>query len=99
MKQGWIPSTRHKPTPQELSINPRLRQISGTPGEGSYPPIYFAYGGKDDKVQPMEESLEVLREYKGDVTYEFREEADHGFDEKPEEQCEAFRRWLAETLL
>lgn len=47
----------------------------------------------------MEKTLEVLREYKGDVTYEFRPEGDHQFDEDPSETCEAFRKWLGETLL
>jgi hypothetical protein len=94
-----------RPSPSALSMTTRLdllaKGVSRRRGEKEFLPIpvYFAYGGKDDKVQPMEKTLAVLKEYKGQVTYEYRPEGDHQFDEDPRETCEAFRKWLGETLL
>jgi hypothetical protein len=69
------------------------------PPEPSYPAIYFAYGGKDNKVQPMEKTLAVLEGYKGSVIYEHRADKGHQYDEDPSEECSAFRAWLDEYLL
>lgn len=47
----------------------------------------------------MERTLELLREGRGEVEYEFREQGDHQFDEDPRETCDTFREWLGRTLL
>lgn len=98
-----------RPTPETLSIPQRLELLnrpippSGRrgvrPAEISYPAIYFAYGGRDNEVQPMEKTLKALEGYKGTVAYECRAEQGHQFDQDPEEECLDFRTWLGEHLL
>lgn len=67
--------------------------------EVSYPSIYFVYGGKDNKVQPMERTIVAFEGYKGQIQYEYRPELGHQFDEDPAEECEDFRKWLGDHLL
>lgn len=96
-----------RPTPESLSLTTRLNKCasaSRTRGEQAWtlPPTYLIYGDRDNKVNPLEPTVEILREVeregKGRVVVEVREGLDHGFDEDAEEECAAFREWLGETL-
>jgi hypothetical protein len=59
----------------------------------------MVYGTADDKVQPLGRTEECLRMTEGELVIEVRDQTDHAFDEEPEEECEAFRRWLEGALL
>lgn len=87
-----------RPTPEALSLPYRLDLLS-TKARAAIPPIYFAYGGKDDKVQPMEKTIAAFKASEAAVTYEYRPDGDHQFDEDPSETCDEFRKWLGRTLL
>jgi len=82
-----------QPEPRTLSIPHRLRLLK------TRPPIYFALGTADTAVQPMEKTLEALKETRGDLEVESREGAEHMWDEDPGEECEVFREWLGKYLI
>ncbi|WVF70738.1 hypothetical protein IAT40_005532 [Kwoniella sp. CBS 6097] len=94
-----------RPSPESLSIPQRLNLLANSTSiSGVVPPIYFVYGTIDDKVQPMDKTLEAFNKLDGKLgsgtfVAERLEGADHAFDEDPEEECEAFREWLGKTLV
>ncbi|OCF32862.1 hypothetical protein I316_05499 [Kwoniella heveanensis BCC8398] len=98
-----------RPSPESLSIPQRLDLLTNSSSASGADqthllPTYFVYGTIDDKVQPMEKTLEAFDKLdqklgSGRFVAEKREGADHAFDEDPEEECEAFREWLGRTLL
>lgn len=96
-----------RPTPESLSVSHRMETAHKYNSSAGRPPVYLIYGDRDDKVQKFDRTVEILRratagregEGDGEVVVEVREGADHGFDEKPEEDCEAFRQWLGRVLL
>ncbi|WVQ97096.1 hypothetical protein IAU59_004206 [Kwoniella sp. CBS 9459] len=91
-----------RPSPESLSIPQRLDLLAKSGSGTLLPPTYFVYGTIDDKVQPMETTLEAFDKLAGGsqgFVAEKREGADHAFDEDPAEECEAFREWLGRTLV
>ncbi|ADV21197.1 hypothetical protein CNC04030 [Cryptococcus gattii WM276] len=88
-----------RPSPLSLSIPHRLEIASKSSNAKFHVPIYFVYGTIDDKVQPMEKTLEALGKANGDLVIERVEGADHAFDEDPKVECQAFQEWLGKTLL
>lgn len=85
-----------RPTPESLSVTHRLKDL--TKNDIPRPPVYMVYGTKDDKIQPLEESVELLNATKGDTVVDVIPGADHGYDEAPEEQCDNFVAWLEGVL-
>jgi acetyl esterase/lipase len=81
-----------RPNANTMSVTTRARMLSDRGVER--PPIFLAYGTIDDKVQPLEESVEILKATKGSFELEVIEGADHAYDENPAEQCEKFAAWL-----
>lgn len=90
-----------RPTPESLSITHRLDLITRSSSRTKKPhvPIYFLYGTIDNKVQPMEKTIEVLTRSDGDLEIERLEGVDHSFDEDEREECLNFRDWLGKTLI
>lgn len=88
-----------RPSPLSLSIPHRLEIASKSSDAKFHVPIYFVYGTIDDKVQPMEKTLEALGRTNGDLVIERVEGADHAFDEDPKVECQALQEWLGKTLL
>ncbi|BEI81852.1 hypothetical protein CcaverHIS002_0210120 [Cutaneotrichosporon cavernicola] len=82
----------YRPNPHSMSVTTRARMLSERGVER--PPIFLAYGSIDDKVQPLDESIEVLKATKGSFELEVIPGADHAYDEDPAEQCEKFAAWL-----
>lgn len=81
-----------RPTAASLSVTQRLKVLAQD--EIARPPVYIAYGTKDDKIQPLEESVELLKHVKGEIRVDVIPGADHGYDEAAGEQCEGLREWL-----
>ncbi|AAW42699.2 hypothetical protein CNC04030 [Cryptococcus deneoformans JEC21] len=88
-----------RPSPLSLSIPHRLEIASKSSKAKYHVPIFFVYGTIDDKVQPMEKTIEALGRASGDLVIERVEGADHAFDEDPKVECQAFQEWLGKTLL
>ncbi|WVQ71055.1 hypothetical protein IAR50_000580 [Cryptococcus sp. DSM 104548] len=88
-----------RPTPLALSVTHRLELVAKSSRIQPHVPIYFVYGSIDDKVQPMEQTLEALNKVEGELVVERVEGGDHAYDEHPAVECEAFREWLGKTLL
>lgn len=86
----------YRPSPHTLSVTTRCKQLAEAGVER--PPMFIAYGTIDDKVQPLEESVELIRATKGETEVEVIEGADHAYDENPAEQCEKFVAWLERVL-
>ena len=86
-----------RPEPRWLSVTTRMDEISRL--NVKQPPLYFVYGTIDDKVQPMDKTLDCLKRYPGEVEMWKVEGGDHAFDEDAREECEPFREWLGRTLL
>lgn len=82
----------YRPSPHTMSVTTRCKILADRGVER--PPIFLAYGTVDDKVQPLEESVEIIRATKGSTELEVVEGADHAYDENPNEQCEKFVLWL-----
>lgn len=103
-----------RPTPESLSITHRLERLANLTGvngrkvEGDgrvVPPVYMIYGTVDDKINPLDRDVEVLRRLEGQgrvkgtgVRVDVEHGKDHGFDESEEEECVGFREWLVENL-
>ncbi|WWC66579.1 uncharacterized protein I206_100482 [Kwoniella pini CBS 10737] len=87
-----------RPSPLSLSIPYRLNS-SKTNGLIEHLPTYFVYGTIDDKVQPMNKTLNAFEALKGNFKIEKIENGDHAYDEDPQVECEEFREWLVKTLL
>jgi len=85
-----------RPDAHTLSITTRMEDAAKSGVK--QPPIYFVYGTIDDKVQPMDWTLELLDGYGGETGIWRVEGADHAFDEDPGEECEEFREWLGNAL-
>ncbi|WVO13174.1 hypothetical protein L204_100786 [Cryptococcus depauperatus] len=88
-----------RPTPLSLSIPNRLELVTKFSKAKPHVPIYFVYGTLDDKVQPMEKTIRALHQVPGELEIERVEGGDHAYDEDPNVQCEAFRKWLGTRLL
>ncbi|TYJ57633.1 hypothetical protein B9479_001715 [Cryptococcus floricola] len=88
-----------RPTPLALSVTNRLELTAKSSRAQPHVPIYFIYGTLDDKVQPMDHTLEVLNKVEGELVVERIEGGDHMYDEDPAVECEALREWLGKTLL
>lgn len=86
-----------RPDSHTLSMTTRMED-SAKAGV-KQPPMYFVYGTIDDKVQPMERTLELLKSYGGETEVRRVEGGDHAFDEDPGEECEGFREWLGKALI
>ena len=86
-----------RPTPETMSITHRLQEA--TKAGVKQVPMYFLWAELDDKVQPMGKTLDILKEYPGELEVEEVKGADHMFDEASGEECEAFRAWLGRTLV
>jgi acetyl esterase/lipase len=86
----------YRPSPESMGVTTRLRILRKH--ETPRPPIYMVYGTIDDKVQPLEETAELIRETRGPAEIEAIEGADHAFDENPAEQCPGFYAWLESVL-
>lgn len=84
-----------RPDAHSLSVTTRIELSKAVKQQ----PMYFVYGTVDDKVQPMDRTLGLLKEYQGDVEVWKVEGGDHQFDEDPGEECEGFREWLGKALL
>lgn len=85
----------YRPSPETLSVTNRLRDL-GAAGVAR-PPVYIAYGTKDDKVQPLEESVDILKST-GETEVLVIPGADHAYDEDPNEQAESFVQWLEKVI-
>ena len=92
--KGIRPEPEHLSIPQRCDVLSRLR----TRDKVAQPPVYFVYGTVDDKVQPMEKTLEAL-DGVVDLEVEKLVGEDHQFDEDPRVECEKFREWLGRTLI
>ncbi|WVQ85336.1 hypothetical protein IAT38_007501 [Cryptococcus sp. DSM 104549] len=88
-----------RPSPLSLSIPHRLELTAKSGRVQPHVPIYYVYGTIDDKVQPMEKTLEALGKVEGELVVERVEGGDHAYDEDPRVECEAFREWLGKKLL
>ncbi|WRT63971.1 uncharacterized protein IL334_000898 [Kwoniella shivajii] len=86
-----------RPSPLSLSVPHRLDLANQK--NLKQPPIYFLYGTIDDKVQPMQSTLQSLEKSDCHLTVKKVEGGDHAFDEDPEVECEDFKAWLGETLI
>ena len=86
-----------RPDAHSLSITTRI-DLAAKEGVEQVP-MMFVYGTIDDKVQPMEKTLDTFKKYKGDVKIWRVEGGDHAFDESSGEECEEFRTWLGKTLV
>ena len=87
-----------RPDPESLSLSHRLSLIDSSKYKTALPPVYFVYGTADRAVQPQDRAIEALRKVT-EVDVEKLEGVDHGYDEDPEVECEAFRQWLGTHLL
>lgn len=85
----------YRPSPETLSVTKRLRDL-GAAG-GKRPPVYVVYGTKDDKIQPLDESVQILQQT-GDTEVLVIPGADHAYDEDPNEQAEGFVQWLEKVI-
>ena len=88
-----------RPTPESLSITHRLELASTARNKKPHVPIYLIYGTADDKVQPFDKTVDILRKSEGDLEIEVLEGVDHGFDEDEKVECLNFREWLGKTLI
>lgn len=86
----------YRPSPETMSITTRLKYLAEK--DTPRPPIYMVYGTIDDKIQPLEETVDLLKCTSGGEVVEVIEGADHAFDENPAEQCQGFYRWLESVL-
>lgn len=85
----------YRPSPETLSVTKRLQDL-GAAG-GKRPPVYCVYGSIDDKIQPLEESVEILKST-GETEVLVIPGADHAYDEDPNEQAEGFVEWLERVI-
>lgn len=85
-----------RPDAHTLSATTRLEIVAKR--EAAMPPVFMSYGSIDDKIQPLEPTVEVLQSTKGETEVEVVEGGDHAYDENPAEQCEAFYTWLERVL-
>ncbi|WWD17984.1 hypothetical protein CI109_102430 [Kwoniella shandongensis] len=88
-----------RPSPLALSIPHRLELVAKSGKVKHHVPIYFVYGTIDDKVQPMEKTLQAFEKVEGELEVCKLEGKDHAFDEDPTVECEEFREWLGKHLL
>lgn len=87
----------YRPSPHTMSVTTRCRMLAEKGVQR--PPIFLAYGTIDDKVQPLEESVEIIRATNGPIEVEVVPGADHAYDENPAEQCDKFAAWLEGVLV
>ena len=91
---GIRPEAEHLSIPQRCALLTRLRERDRV----AQPPVYLVYGTADDKVQPMDKSIQALEDVVR-LEVEKLEGEDHQFDEDPGVECEKFREWLGRTLI
>ncbi|GMK59169.1 hypothetical protein CspeluHIS016_0701840 [Cutaneotrichosporon spelunceum] len=82
----------YRPSATSMSVTTRARILAQR--GVARPPIFLAYGTVDDKIQPLEESIALLRATQGSFELDVVPGADHAYDEDPAEQCERFAAWL-----
>ena len=102
-----------RPDPLHLSVTHRLEtlsKLSGVQGDrlagagAVIPPTFLIYGDVDDKINPLERDVELLKQLdaqkriRGGAEVVVRPGADHGFDERADEECLEFRSWLGNNL-
>jgi hypothetical protein len=86
----------YRPSPESMGVTTRLKFIKKY--NATRPPIYMAYGTVDDKIQPLEETAQLIKDTQGGAVIEVIPGADHAYDENAAEQCAGFQAWL-ESLL
>lgn len=90
-----------RPTPETLSITHRLQLCvsAANVDDRKHVPIYLVYGTADNKIQPLDKTVEILRRSEGELEVEVLQGMDHGYDEDEREDCESFREWLGKYLI